>query len=208
MVKRNTKQVIMDEALQLFAIHGYQGVSVRDIAKAVGIKESSLYKHYSNKQDIFDHIVHEMNERYNQTQNQVGIPSDEAAMLKQFEHIEEDVLIQMGVQLFLFFIHDDYNRKYRAMLTIEQYKNEAARAQLIEQYMEAPIQYQAHIFAYLCEHGTLQGSDPLIMAYHFYTPIYLELHRCDIDEQHVDASVAIITRHIRQFCEIYQTHNK
>ena len=30
---------------------------MRDIAKAVGIKESSLYNHFKNKQDIFDSIV-------------------------------------------------------------------------------------------------------------------------------------------------------
>lgn len=40
----NTKERIVKEALTLFSKHGYQGTSVKNIADAVGIKDSSLYK--------------------------------------------------------------------------------------------------------------------------------------------------------------------
>ena len=59
----NTKERIITEALNLFSINGYDSVSVRDIAKAVGIKESSLYNHFKNKQDIFDTIISEYSGR-------------------------------------------------------------------------------------------------------------------------------------------------
>lgn len=52
-----TKEQILEEALKLFSVKGYDAVSVRDILRAVGIKESSLYYHFKNKQDIFDTIV-------------------------------------------------------------------------------------------------------------------------------------------------------
>ena len=54
MAKRNTKESILLKALELFADRGYEGVSVRDIAAEVGIRQSSLYKHFAGKQDIFD----------------------------------------------------------------------------------------------------------------------------------------------------------
>ena len=41
-----TKERIIDQALDLFSRKGYDGVSVRDISGAVGIKESSLYNHF------------------------------------------------------------------------------------------------------------------------------------------------------------------
>lgn len=41
----NTKKRILDEALTLFSEKGYASVFVADIAKAVGIKAPSLYKH-------------------------------------------------------------------------------------------------------------------------------------------------------------------
>ena len=52
-----TKEKIMETALQLFSQRGYDGVSVRDIARAVSIRESSLYNHFKNKRAIFDGIV-------------------------------------------------------------------------------------------------------------------------------------------------------
>lgn len=64
MARRNTKEAILYEALKLFSDKGYDGVSVRDIAGQVGIKQSSLYKHYTSKQDIFDSLVKTMQTRF------------------------------------------------------------------------------------------------------------------------------------------------
>ena len=46
------RRKITATALALFAQRGYDGVSVRDICKQVGIKESSLYYHFPSKQAI------------------------------------------------------------------------------------------------------------------------------------------------------------
>ena len=45
----STKERIVEEALTLFSSRGYQGTSVKNIADAVGIKDSSLYKHFKAK---------------------------------------------------------------------------------------------------------------------------------------------------------------
>ena len=52
-----TKERILETALELFSQRGYGGVSVRDIARAVGIRESSIYNHFENKRAVFDGIV-------------------------------------------------------------------------------------------------------------------------------------------------------
>ena len=49
-----TRERILWEALGLFAQKGFEAVSVRELAGAVGIRESSLYNHFKSKQDIFD----------------------------------------------------------------------------------------------------------------------------------------------------------
>ena len=41
----------------LFARDGYEAVSVSMIAGELGITKGALYRHYKNKQDIFDSIV-------------------------------------------------------------------------------------------------------------------------------------------------------
>ena len=56
----DTKEQILLAALRLFARDGYEAVSVSQIAGALGMTKGALYKHYKNKQDIFDSIVARM----------------------------------------------------------------------------------------------------------------------------------------------------
>lgn len=53
----DTKERIIETALDLFSKKGFEAVSVRDISGKIGIKESSLYYHFKNKQEIFEVIV-------------------------------------------------------------------------------------------------------------------------------------------------------
>ena len=52
----DTKAALLKAALELFAAKGFEGTSVRDIARAVGLSESVLYAHFDNKQAIFDAV--------------------------------------------------------------------------------------------------------------------------------------------------------
>jgi AcrR family transcriptional regulator len=52
----DTKEALLQAALELFAAKGFEGTSVRDIARAVGLSESVLYAHFDNKQAIFDAV--------------------------------------------------------------------------------------------------------------------------------------------------------
>ena len=54
MAKQNTKEKIFEVSIDLFSQYGYDGVSIRQIAKEVGIKESSIYNHYPSKESILD----------------------------------------------------------------------------------------------------------------------------------------------------------
>ena len=41
----DTREIILNAALELFSVYGYDAVSVAQIAEQVGIKAPSLYKH-------------------------------------------------------------------------------------------------------------------------------------------------------------------
>lgn len=47
---------IIKKAIELFSKKGCNGVSMREIAKGVGIRESSIYNHYKSKDEIIDSI--------------------------------------------------------------------------------------------------------------------------------------------------------
>jgi len=51
-----TKKKIFDTAIQLFHQQGYENVSISDIAKSVGIRQSAVYNHFKSKQEILDTI--------------------------------------------------------------------------------------------------------------------------------------------------------
>lgn len=47
-----THRRLLERALELFAERGFHGVTVREIADAVGIRAPSIYKHLDSKQDL------------------------------------------------------------------------------------------------------------------------------------------------------------
>lgn len=46
------RQELTRQAARLFAERGYHGTSIDDLAKAMGVKKSSLYAHIESKQDL------------------------------------------------------------------------------------------------------------------------------------------------------------
>ena len=64
--KENTRQTILKASIELFAQNGYANVSVRDIAKVVGIKPASLYYHFKSKESLYLSAVEESFSKKNQ----------------------------------------------------------------------------------------------------------------------------------------------
>ena len=48
---------ILESAIRLFYERGFDATSIRDIAEAVGISSSTLYHHFTNKQDVLHAAV-------------------------------------------------------------------------------------------------------------------------------------------------------
>jgi AcrR family transcriptional regulator len=54
----NSREVILEVALQLFIQKGYEGTSIDDIRKAAGFKsKASLYNHFKSKQEVADALT-------------------------------------------------------------------------------------------------------------------------------------------------------
>jgi AcrR family transcriptional regulator len=50
---------IIDQATDLFAVHGFSGVSMREIAEACELSKAGLYYHFKDKEDLFMSILME-----------------------------------------------------------------------------------------------------------------------------------------------------
>jgi len=204
----NTKKRILDAALTLFSEKGYTNVFVAEIAEAVGIKAPSLYKHYKSKRDIFNAILDEMKASYDTRAAALGINgSNAAADAMVYFDVSEDMLVEMGMSLFGYFLHDDYTRKFRKMLTLEQYQDPELAQLFSRQYIDDSLKYQSMMFDILCRQGVLRGGDPYVMALQFHAPIYTLLTMCDREPHREQELTALLEQHIRQFSRIYGKEN-
>ncbi|MFH0784866.1 MAG: TetR/AcrR family transcriptional regulator [Pseudomonadota bacterium] len=62
--KRKTRDEILALSVPLFAEHGYDGVSMRDVAGVAGVSPAALYYHFPDKEHLyFDVVAHECREK-------------------------------------------------------------------------------------------------------------------------------------------------
>jgi len=200
----DTKQRILDEALTLFSEKGYANVFVGEIADRVGIKAPSLYKHYKNKRAIFDAIIDEMNSRFAEQAKALNINgTDASADSEIYRNMSEDNLLVLGRQLFLYYLHDDYNKRFRKMLTIEQFNNKELADIYTKLYVDDPLSYQSMLLGMVASAGLLHTDNVEIMTLHFYAPIYYLLTSCDRDPSREPKALEMLDAHIKQFDRIY-----
>ena len=205
----DTKQRILDEALTLFSEKGYANVYVGEIADRVGIKAPSLYKHYKNKRAIFDAIIDEMNARFAEQAKAMAVNgSDAAADSAIYQQMSEDHLLGIGRQFFLYFLHDDYNRSFRKMLTIEQYADPELAGIYTKLYVDDPLAYQSMLLGMVASSGMLKTDNVEIMTLHFYAPIYYLLTICDRDPAREPWALETLDAHIKQFNRLYGRKKK
>ncbi len=60
------RQHIADTAARLFAVHGFDQVSIADVAQAVDISDQTVYNYFPSKQDLVLDRAEEIRERYRQ----------------------------------------------------------------------------------------------------------------------------------------------
>ena len=62
--KRATREEILALSVPLFARHGYEGVSMRDVAAAVALTPAALYYHFADKEQLYlDAVAHEFRDK-------------------------------------------------------------------------------------------------------------------------------------------------
>lgn len=196
-----TKDKILIEALSLFSVSGFSGVSVRDIAKAVGIRESAIYKHYKNKQQLFDTIVEVSAGRIDSLQEELISKFNHNVNTKEVFPIS--IIQEIYCNIFLFYLTDDVLSKFRRMMTIEHLKDNELNRKFKDMFIEKTLSYQSEVFRNLINEGKVNGTNPDIMAIHFYSPIFMLFFRYDSEDDKIDEALNLIKKHIQEFFRLY-----
>lgn len=151
----NNKHKIFDIAVKLFAQYGYCNVSVRDISSEVGIKASSIYNHYENKEAILEAIF----DYYVKKLEDVIYPDfNEAALNDPEEFLKKSLNVSMI--LFRVPLMNDIIK----IITKEQLNNKRIRDFLLSEMIEKPHEKFKDIFAMMIKNGQIKAFDPVILA--------------------------------------------
>ena len=203
MERGNTKQEILNVALNLFSVQGFEATSISQIANAVGIRKASLYSHFENKQAILVAIVKEVLERYAEHSIFALANWDDPDFTKDKQDMTPDAAVQMIQGQLRYILHDPAISRARKMLTIEQFQNaDLAKLQTRQNY-EDVLRYFTGLVGFLIRQGVLTEDDPEIMAAQLCLPITVWLGLCDREPEREQEVMGLVERHIRQFFRLY-----
>jgi AcrR family transcriptional regulator len=85
-----TRAVILSVASQLFAVHGYHGTTTREIADGVGIRQPSLFHHFSSKAEIMKALLeHDLSRAVGRAERTAR--ADASAPVRLYRYLLDDV---------------------------------------------------------------------------------------------------------------------
>ena len=180
MKQEDTRERILEQALELFSEKGYDSVSVGEIARAVGIKAPSLYNHFPSKRAIFDAIVESTAAQYEADTGKIDIHVQNVSQdIPVFTEITEEALFEKVRQIFEYSLHNAPISRFRRMMTIEQFRSPELAALYSRRYVDRLLAYHAGIFRALIAAGELQAEDPDALAMQYVAPVLTLIGICD-----------------------------
>lgn len=193
----DTREKILSEALALFSVNGFDGVSMSDIADTVGIKAASIYKHYTGKEDIFNSIVQRFKDKTD------SIFNPELLNNTDYVNISMEMLVGMIQRTFQIYAEDPFLSKCRRLFMLSAFNRPEIGKLYAENFILLPIQYQEGIFEMLQRKNGLTSINVSVMAYHFYTPILILLQEYDYKSITMEEALKKIEMFVAQFKEVY-----
>jgi len=158
--QKQTTDKIFDASIDLFSQRGYNDVSIRDIAAAVGIKESSIYKHYSSKEEILKKVI--------------AYPLAQAYVLGTRDDTTEQLIVKYGASgfiadagnVFTAWMSDPTTLKVLRIFYIEMYHNEQIKKSFTD-LIDAGEGLFTAAFGAMIKHKLIKPADPTILASEF-----------------------------------------
>ena len=166
----DTKERILETALELFAQNGYLGTSMNDIAERLGFTKAALYKHYTSKQEILDKIVERMNEMDYERAESYEMPETEPdGFAEAYLHTPIEKIRTYSMAQFDHWTKEHFSSNFRKMLTLEQYRDPKLAGLYHDYLATGPTEYMAAIFRKLTD----SDDDAMQLALEFYGPMFL-----------------------------------
>ena len=192
--RTGTKQKILKVATALFSEYGYKGTSVRKIASEIGVKQSALYNHFENKEEIFLEVSKEI----------FTTPfSFDNEDIKQ-NALKGKAFISKFAQQYKLLTFDKNNEKMFRLLMIELLQNKELREQFMSEFHDKNIKILSEGFFIMMQNSMVRSGDPMIMAYEFISTLFyirLQVTLLRFDLKSTDILSTQFEKHVDYFWE-------
>ena len=191
----STKEKIFNVSIDLFSQRGYNGVSVREIAREVGIRESSIYNHYGSKDAIMDSIFQYFKEELTKMR------PPEAENQEKLDNITPEIFIERANRTLNLFETPKMEKIFR-IISNEQFRDKRAKKIVLEYLIHEPYSFSKKVLEIMMRNGTTDKFDPKIKAMEFQYPMYslfLENLLLRSDGADTSANEKLIESHLEYF---------
>ena len=192
---KDTRERILAAALEMFSQNGFAGTNIRELSASLGMGKSSLYRHFESKEAIWNALLDEMiayyDARFGSSEHLPPVP----------ESLEE--LVQMTMRMADFTIHDEKIVMTRKLLSIEQYRDERAKALASKHFLTGLTDMFTQLFSAMMERGLLRRDDANMLAFVYTAPISALIHLCDREPEKTAEAMAQIEAFSRHFIKTY-----
>ncbi|MBU0936898.1 MAG: TetR/AcrR family transcriptional regulator [Spirochaetes bacterium] len=164
-----TKERILSRAIELFAVKGYEAVSVREITRGLALNEASLYNHYASKEELLMAIFRRFEELL------TTLPPQEAEQLPPLPRTVDELIryLQEGGHAFFARQGTETQLIWR-ILMMSQYSQSRARDQVKAAILDLPRQHFGGILAAMQAAGGLPADCDCKSATRIIAAIYIE----------------------------------
>ena len=191
-----TKAKILKTALKLFSSNGYKATTVRDIAGAMGMKQSALYNHFKNKDAILEALISELTS---------------SAIVHLFDDKEPQTAAKGGKALlsgiatkFKLLSFDAQNEALFKLLMQEMFRNERVREIYNEHFYQENVKKLSSYLFMMMQEELIRSSDPLLLANEFFAPLFfyqMQVSLLKMDRKSTSAVVSMFEKHVDFFWE-------
>jgi len=162
-IKRTgTKDKILKVSTALFSELGYKGASVRKIASEVGIRESAIYNHYKNKEEIFLEVAKGI------FSSPFSIDTNELKDLA----LRGKPFLQKFAMQYKMLTFDKTNENMFRLLMIELMQNQDLRKQFMSEFHDRNIKILSEAFFIMMQNDLIKSSDPMMISYEFLSTLF------------------------------------
>ena len=192
---KDTKERILRTALEMFSQNGYAGTNIRELAASLDMGKSSMYRHFESKEEIWNTLLDRMIAYYAE---RFGSPEHLPPVPDSLEG-----LVEMTMRMVRFTVHDEKIIMTRKVLTIEQFRDDRARALASKHFLTGLTDMFAPIFASMMSKGLLKQDDPALLAFAYTAPISALIHLCDREPPKTEEAIRQIETFSRHFIQTY-----